>query len=54
LYRSIRNHGGVPDIDGDAFFLEIGGLINKPVKISLKDLQDPEQFPYVERIANDT
>lgn len=44
---SIRNHGGVPDIDADAFELEIGGLVNKPVKISLKDLQDPNKFPYV-------
>ena len=44
----MRNHGGVPDIAEDAFELEIGGLVNKPVKISLKDLKDPEQFPQVE------
>jgi sulfite oxidase len=43
---SVRNHGGVPDIDDDAMFIEIGGLVNTPVKISLKDLQDPEKFPY--------
>lgn len=46
-WYSIRNHGGVPDIDADAFELEIGGLVNKPVTISLKDLQDPNKFPYV-------
>ncbi|KAA1474748.1 molybdopterin binding oxidoreductase [Dentipellis sp. KUC8613] len=44
----IRNHGGVPDIDADVYEVEIGGLVNKPVKISLKDLQDPEKFPQVE------
>jgi sulfite oxidase len=44
-YGSVRNHGGVPNIDPDLFELEIGGLVNKPVKLSLKDLKDPEQFP---------
>ena len=43
----MRNHGGIPDIDEDAFELEIGGLVNKPVKISMKDLKDPSKFPLV-------
>ncbi|TFY77526.1 hypothetical protein EWM64_g6484 [Hericium alpestre] len=47
-YHFIRNHGGVPDIDADAYEVEIGGLVNKPVKISLKDLQDPRKFPQAE------
>ncbi|KAL5528033.1 hypothetical protein ACEPAF_7169 [Sanghuangporus sanghuang] len=47
-YHFIRNHGGVPDIDADAFELEIGGLVNKPVKLTLKDLQDPTKFPQKE------
>ncbi|KAF8181541.1 Oxidoreductase, molybdopterin-binding domain-containing protein [Pholiota molesta] len=47
-YHFVRNHGGVPDIQEDAFELEIGGLVNKPTKISLKDLKDPAQFPQVE------
>lgn len=42
---SVRNHGGVPDIDDDAYELEIGGLVNTPCKISLKDLKDPTKFP---------
>lgn len=46
---SVRNHGGVPDIDPDVFEVEIGGLVNKPIKISLKDLKDPNKFPCVER-----
>lgn len=47
LLLSIRNHGGVPDISADAYELEIGGLVNMPVKLSLKDLQDPNKFLYV-------
>lgn len=47
LLLSIRNHGGVPDISADAYKLEIGGLVNMPVKLSLKDLQNPNKFPYV-------
>ncbi|KLO08215.1 molybdopterin binding oxidoreductase [Schizopora paradoxa] len=47
-YHFIRNHGGVPDIDEDAFFLEIGGLVNRPVKLLMKDLKDPEKFPQSE------
>lgn len=42
---SVRNHGGVPDIDEDAFELEIGGLVKQTVKLSLKDLMDPAKFP---------
>ncbi|EIM86497.1 molybdopterin binding oxidoreductase [Stereum hirsutum FP-91666 SS1] len=44
----IRNHGGVPDISADAYELEIGGLVNMPVKLSLKDLQNPNKFPQSE------
>ena len=42
---SIRNHGGVPTIDEDEFELEIGGLVEKPTKLTLKDLKDPNKFP---------
>lgn len=44
---SIRNHGGVPDIEEDAFELEFGGLVNKPCKLTMKDLKDLNKFPYV-------
>ena len=44
---SVRNHGGIPDIEEDAFELEIGGLVNKPVKLSMKELKDASRFPYV-------
>ncbi|KAL0567278.1 hypothetical protein V5O48_014721 [Marasmius crinis-equi] len=46
-YHFIRNHGGVPNIKEDEFELEIGGLVNKPVKLSMKDLKDPSKFPLV-------
>ncbi|GJE95510.1 sulfite oxidase [Phanerochaete sordida] len=48
MHHFIRNHGGVPDIDEDAFELEIGGLVNHPIKLSMKDLKDPSKFPQAE------
>lgn len=47
-HHFVRNHGGVPDIDEDAFVLEIGGLVNNPVKLKLSDLKDPAKFPQAE------
>ncbi|KAJ7364918.1 sulfite oxidase mitochondrial precursor [Mycena albidolilacea] len=47
-YHFVRNHGGIPDIQEDVFELEIGGLVNKTVKLSLKDLKDPAKFPQTE------
>ncbi|CAL1707567.1 unnamed protein product [Somion occarium] len=47
-YHFIRNHGGVPDIDEDAFYFDIGGLVNNPTRIYLEDLKDPEKFPQEE------
>ncbi len=45
VWASIQNHGDIPDIDEDAFKLEIGGLVNNPVKVTMKDLKDPSKFP---------
>ncbi|CAK5270646.1 unnamed protein product [Mycena citricolor] len=47
-FHFVRNHGGIPDIQEDAFELEIGGLVNKSVKLSLKDLKDASKFPQEE------
>ncbi|KAJ4376377.1 hypothetical protein N0V83_001660 [Neocucurbitaria cava] len=44
----IRNHGGVPEIDPNEYFFEVEGLVNKPKKISLKELQDESIFPRME------
>uniref|UniRef100_A0A8H7XT72 Sulfite oxidase n=1 Tax=Psilocybe cubensis TaxID=181762 RepID=A0A8H7XT72_PSICU len=43
----VRNHGGIPNISADAFFLELDGLVNNPKKISLAELQNEELFPRV-------
>ncbi|KAG7448227.1 molybdopterin binding oxidoreductase [Guyanagaster necrorhizus] len=50
-WHFIRNHGGIPDIDEDAFELEIGGFVNNPVKLSMKDIKDPSKFPQTEVIV---
>lgn len=42
----------MPDIDEEAFKLEIGGLVNKPVELTLKDLKDPEKFPLVLKLCH--
>ncbi|KAK7687080.1 hypothetical protein QCA50_009580 [Cerrena zonata] len=47
-YHFIRNHGGVPDIDPEAFYFDVGGLVKNPTRIYLSDLKDPEQFPQEE------
>jgi sulfite oxidase len=41
----VRNHGGIPDIDPDAFFLEIDGLVKSPQRFTLEDLKDESRFP---------
>ncbi|CAO2658343.1 Nn.00g060660.m01.CDS01 [Neocucurbitaria sp. VM-36] len=44
----IRNHGGIPEIEPNEYFFEVEGLVNKPKKISLKQLQDESIFPRME------
>jgi sulfite oxidase len=41
----VRNHGGIPDIDANAFYLEVDGLVKEPKRFTLADLQDESQFP---------
>ena len=41
----VRNHGGVPEIDEDAFELEFDGLVNEPKKLTLADLKNEKLFP---------
>ena len=40
----VRNHGGVPEIDEDAYELELDGLVNTPMKITLADLKNEKLF----------
>jgi sulfite oxidase len=40
----VRNHGGIPEIDEDAYELEIDGLVKNPKKLTLQDLQNEQLF----------
>jgi sulfite oxidase len=35
----------VPEIEEEHFELEIDGLVNKPMKLSMKDLKNEKLFP---------
>jgi sulfite oxidase len=41
----VRNHGGIPEIEEDAYFFDVEGLVNKPRRITLKELKDESIFP---------
>lgn len=41
----VRNHGGIPEIDAEAYTLDIEGLVNDPKRLTLADLQNEELFP---------
>ncbi|KAI0430522.1 sulfite oxidase [Xylaria sp. FL1042] len=47
----IRNHGGIPVIDQDSWFLRLEGLVKEPKKLTLADLQDESRFPRMERLV---
>jgi sulfite oxidase len=36
----VRDHGPVPELDADAWRLEIGGLVGRPLSLSLRTLQE--------------
>ncbi|KAF4610710.1 hypothetical protein D9613_007294 [Agrocybe pediades] len=41
----VRNHGGIPNISAEDFFLELDGLVNEPKKLTLATLQNEQIFP---------
>ena len=41
----VRNHGGIPDIDEESFYFDVGGLVNNPRRITMKELKDEKIFP---------
>jgi len=41
----VRNHGGIPEIDEDAYFFDVAGLVNTPKRITMKDLKNEKLFP---------
>ena len=44
----VRNHGDVPEIEVDAFRLRVGGLVRRPLELSLDELN---QFPSASVVA---
>lgn len=48
----VRNHGGIPHIDGEAFDLQIDGLVNNPKTLTMADLQNEELFPRVSKLVS--
>ncbi|KIV93212.1 hypothetical protein PV10_04447 [Exophiala mesophila] len=47
----IRNHGGIPDIEADKYFLQLDGLVKNPRSFTLADLQDESKFPRMEKLV---
>lgn len=47
----VRNHGGIPDIDSSKWELKVDGLVKHPRVFTLKDLQNEEIFPRMERLV---
>jgi len=48
----VRNHGGIPDIDPEAFDLKLDGLVNDPKKLTLADLKNESLFPRVSKLVS--
>ncbi|GAP89386.2 putative sulfite oxidase [Rosellinia necatrix] len=47
----IRNHGGIPSIEPESWFLRLEGLVREPKKLTLADLKDEARFPRMERLV---
>lgn len=47
----VRNHGGIPDIDEQAFDLCLDGLVNEPKTLTLADLKDQSKFPTISKLV---
>ena len=41
----VRNHGGIPEIDESAYFVDVGGLVKEPKRLTLADLKNQNIFP---------
>ncbi|CZR50760.1 probable sulfite oxidase, mitochondrial precursor [Phialocephala subalpina] len=41
----VRNHGGIPEIDEDAYFFDVEGLVNCPKRLTMKELKNESIFP---------
>ena len=41
----VRNHGGIPVIEPDKLSLQLDGLVETPMTLTLADLQNEKLFP---------
>ncbi|MCJ1393642.1 hypothetical protein MMC18_006517 [Xylographa bjoerkii] len=41
----VRNHGGIPTCSEEDYFLDIGGMVNNPKRLTMKDLKNEDLFP---------
>lgn len=41
----VRNHGGIPEIDEDAYFFDVEGIVKNPRRITMAELKDEKLFP---------
>lgn len=39
----VRNHGGVPEVDGEDYRLDVSGLVERPARLSLEEIK--AEFP---------
>ncbi|KAF2758914.1 molybdopterin binding oxidoreductase [Pseudovirgaria hyperparasitica] len=42
----VRNHGGIPEIEPEKYFVEVDGLVKEPQSLSFADIQDETKFPH--------
>lgn len=47
----VRNHGGIPDINPEKYYLRVEGFVKEPKTLTLDDLKDESKFPRMERLV---
>lgn len=47
----VRNHGGIPYIDKEKWWLDFDGLVAKPQRFTLDDLMDEAKSPRMEKLV---
>ena len=41
----VRNHGGIPIVQEEAYFFDVGGLVKEPKRLTMAILKDERIFP---------
>lgn len=47
----VRNHGGIPIIEEDKWFLSLDGLVANPKKYTIQDIKNASKFPQMEKVV---